>query len=457
MKKYSIVISLLLTHFAFSQNGTISNGGFENWSNQDLYDYPTQWHSSDRIQFIGSPAVTKSTDADAGIYSCQIGVTTTDEDTIIGGVFHGDAMNVLTAGIPYSIDFDEVRFQYKSDIPAGDTLRLFIVRFENGIPSIEIKAAVTGTNSSWTAGSVPVNIASQDSLFIGFLMTNPFGNDLPDPSAWARIDAVEMFANGAATTNVPDPGFEDWSVESTENPDEWYSYNALLSTYDWENATKTTDANSGSYAIEMATINDSINGGDTIPSFVSIAPIDFFGANTFTLLSYNASPSIFSGAYKYAASNGDQGFIEIEFFQSGNSIGSHTELFNDATTWQTFSSPLTISGQPDSLLLIAVSGNNPGSVLKLDDLVFSGGNVSLSEFETMNVSMFPNPAKSSVMIKAEGMYSIKIVDLMGHVVKFKNHANEAIELDISDLNSGTYFVKINSHESSTETLKLIVE
>lgn len=266
-----------------------------------------------------------------------------------------------------------------------------------------------------------------------------------------------MFTNVAATTNVPDPGFEDWSVESTENPDEWYSYNALLSTYDWENATKTTDANSGSYAIEMATINDSINGGDTIPSFVSIAPIDFFGANTFTLLSYNASPSIFSGAYKYAASNGDQGFIEIEFFQSGNSIGSHTELFNDATTWQTFSSPLTISGQPDSLLLIAVSGNNPGSVLKLDDLVFSGGNVSLSGFETMNVSMFPNPAKSSVMIKAEGMYSIKIVDLMGHVVKFKNHANEAIELDISDLNSGTYFVKINSHESSTETLKLIVE
>jgi hypothetical protein len=61
------------------------------------------------------------------------------------------------------------------------------------------------------------------------------------------------------------------------------------------------------------------------------------------------------------------------------------------------------------------------------------------------------------MIKAEGMYSIKIVDLMGHLVKFKNHANEAIELDISDLNSGTYFVKINSHESSTETLKLIVE
>jgi hypothetical protein len=118
---------------------------------------------------------------------------------------------------------------------------------------------------------------------------------------------------------------------------------------------------------------------------------------------------------------------------------------------------LTISGQPDSLLLIAFSGNNPGSVLKLDDLVFSGGNVSLSEFETMNVSMFPNPAKSSVMIKAEGMYSIKIVDLMGHLVKFKNHANEAIELDISDLNSGTYFVKINSHESSTETLKLIVE
>ena len=456
MKKYSVVISLLLTHFAFSQNGTITNGGFENWSNQDLYEYPVNWNTSDHIQFISSPTVTKSTDAQDGTFSCQIGVVEIDDDTLFGGVFHGDITNFYNAGIPYSDTFNEVRFQYKSDIPAGDTLVLFIIRFENGSSSAEIKEAVVGTNSNWTAGSVTVSNATQDSLFIGFLMNNPFGNNLPNPTAWARIDALEMYNNGTAVTNIPNPSFENWSTQTTENPNEWYSFNQFISGHGNENAIKTTDANTGSYAIELSTIIDLVFE-DTIPAVISIAPIGFFGANTFTLLSYNASPSIFSGAYKYAASNGDQGFIEIEFFQSGNSIGSHTELFNDATTWQTFSSPLTISGQPDSLLLIAFSGNNPGSVLKLDDLVFSGGNVSLSEFETMNVSMFPNPAKSSMMIMAEGMYSIKIVDLMGHVVKFKNHANEVIELDISDLNSGTYFVKINSHESSTETLKLIVE
>lgn len=61
MKKYSVVISLLLTHFAFSQNGMITNGGFENWSNQNLYEYPVNWNTSDHIQFISSPTVTKLT------------------------------------------------------------------------------------------------------------------------------------------------------------------------------------------------------------------------------------------------------------------------------------------------------------------------------------------------------------------------------------------------------------
>jgi hypothetical protein len=74
--------------------------------------------------------------------------------------------NFYNAGIPYSDTFNEVRFQYKSDIPAGDTLVLFIIRFENGSSSAEIKEAVVGTNSNWTAGSVTVSNATQDSLFI---------------------------------------------------------------------------------------------------------------------------------------------------------------------------------------------------------------------------------------------------------------------------------------------------
>ncbi|MDC3253140.1 T9SS type A sorting domain-containing protein [Crocinitomicaceae bacterium] len=454
MKNYSLVIGLFLAHFGFSHNGNIDNGSFENWNHQDLFDYPTNWNTSDHFQFNDNATITKSTDAQDGLYSSEIGVIETDDDTIIGGIFHGEFVD---AGIPYSDDFDEIRFQYKSDLPAGDTLSIFIIRYENGNSYEEIKQAIVGTRTNWTEGSVNFSQTTQDSLFVGFLMQNPSENSLPDPSAWVKIDAIEMYNNGTVVTNIPNASFEDWSTQQTEQPESWYTTNPILAGHGNENVIKTTDANTGTYAIELSTITDSLFG-DTIPAILSMAPIDLFAVEIFSKVPYNASPSSFSGAYKYVSnnSNNDAG-IEIEFFESGVSIGYHTEFFNETDTWQTFNSSLTISGQPDSILFVAYSGDNPGSTLKLDDLAFSGGNVSLDEFEAMNVSMFPNPATSSVMIKADGTYSCEIIDLTGHILKSHEHLNEAIKLDISDLNAGSYFVRITNGTSSVETLKLIIE
>lgn len=108
------------------------------------------------------------------------------------------------------------------------------------------------------------------------------------------------------------------------------------------------------------------------------------------------------------------------------------------------------------MLIYAFSGENTGSVLKLDDLSFSGGDVSIDEFASMNISMYPNPASSTVMIKAEGTYNYSIVDLTGNVLLSENNVNGAIQLDISNLSSGAYLVKINNSINS-ETHKLIVE
>lgn len=453
---YSLAVGILLATNLSAQNGNVVNGGFENWTDETIYDYPTLWQNSNQQEFQGNPTVTQSTDAQAGTYSCEIGVTTTAQDTIFGYVFHGGVgQNGPDAGIPYSDDFDEVRFQYKSDIPAGDTLMLLIIRFENGNSTMEAVEAAVGTNSNWTAGSANVSVNTQDSLFIGFVMGNPFGNNSPDPAAWARIDAVEMYNGGSAVTNIPDPGFEDWSSLSVENADDWYSINDLLAPQGLENAIKTIDANSGTYAIEMSTIVDPTSG-DTIASFISNAPVNLFGQNPFTAAPYNATPTTFSGAFKYSPGNGDQGAIQIEFFEAGVSIGSHVEVLDNQPSWQTFTSPLTITGTPDSLIFVAYSGDNPGSVLKLDDLAFTGGDVSLSEFATMNASMYPNPASSTVMIQAEGIYDYALIDLTGKIVKSDKEVNGAIELNISDLNTGAYVLKINNN-SSVETLKLIVE
>ncbi len=455
---YTTTIFVLMALGSFAQYGEFPNGGFENWSILDLYDYPTDWGNSNLDGYQGTSTINKSTDAQDGLYSCELFATTFGaQDTLFGFVFQGNlGGSGPTNGIAYTSNIDEVQFQYKCDLAVGDTLFVLAQRYlSNVLVGTYIVQAAVGTQSGWTAGSVSLPSGAQDELFLGFVLSNPLGNNIPTPGSWARIDNVSMHNAGIEVTNVPDPSFENWTNVSTENPDDWYTLNPILSVFGAENAIKTTDANTGSFAIEMTTTQPTL-GGDTITSILSFGAIDLSSSIPFAAEPYNATPTLFSGAYKYSPTGADQAFLQMIFYQGGLQIGADVQTINSTATWQTFSSPLTILSQPDSMLFVAISGDNPGSVLKLDDLSLSGGDVGLDEFSTMNVDIYPNPATTSVMIKAEGSFNYSILDLSGNVVMTENDLQGVIELDISHLSSGAYFVKINNaHRNGA--YKLIIE
>lgn len=458
MRQLYLIATLLFTSSSlFAQLGQIQNGGFENWTNSTLYEYPTQWGNSNSDEWRGAPTVLKSTDASGGTYSCEITAVQVGPDTLFGYVYHGGVgQSGPESGIAYTDVFNEVRFQYKSDIQVDDTLYMIYMRFASSV-MIEMNAlpAAYGTQSTWTQGSIALPSTPQDELFIGFVMGDPFNNVRPKPGSWVKLDDVQLFNTGIATTAIPDPGFEQWSTQTIETPDNWFTLDEMLAGEGIENAIKSLDANSGTYAVEMTTVQNMY--GDTIPSFISWGPIDFNAmGNPFLPSPYNATPTTFSGAYKYSPQNGDQANIQILFLQAGTPVGSHFETFNAAATYQTFTSPLTIGGTPDSIVFVAFSGDNPGSVLKLDDLSFSGGDVSLEEFEKMSVSLYPNPAKDVVMIQAEGDYNVIILDLAGNVVIKHEQMNGAQELNINSLSKGAYLVQI-TNSVKIETLRLIKE
>lgn len=455
---YTTTIFLLMALGSFAQYGQLPNGGFENWSNLDLFDYPTDWGNSNLDGYQGVPTITQSTDAQDGLYSCELFATTVGaQDTIFGFVYHGNLGLIgPTGGFPYTSNIDEVQFQYKCDLAVGDTLFVFAQRYLSGVlvGSYIVQAAV-GTQSTWTAGSVSLPSGAQDELFLSFVLGNPSGSTIPTPGSWARIDNVSMHNAGIEVTNVPDPSFENWTNVTTEDPDDWYTLNPMLSVLGAENAIKTTDANTGSFAIEMTTTQLAL-GGDTITSVLSLGAIDLSSSIPFAVAPYNANPTLFSGAYKYSPTGADQAFLQMIFYQGGLQIGADVQTINSTATWQTFSSALTILSQPDSILFVAISGDNPGSVLKLDDLSLSGGDVGLDEFSTMNVDIYPNPATTSVMIKAEGSFNYSIVNLSGKIIMMENDLNGAIELDINHISSGAYFVNVNN-DFKSESHKLIIE
>lgn len=458
MKKiYYLFLAFTISSLAYGQLGQIPNGGFENWSMSTLYDYPTQWGNSNSDEWRGLPTVIQSTDAPQGTYSCEITAAAIGPDTLFGYVYQGGiGQSGPDSGISYTDLFSEVRYQYKSDLNTGDTLYLLYMRFVSSVMvEMNILPAASGTVSTWTQGSIAVPANAQDELFIGFVLGDPFNGFRPMPGSWARIDDVHLYNAGIAQTDLPDFGFEQWSSQQLETADNWNTLNEMLAGEGIENANKSTDANSGSFAVEMTTVQNMY--GDTIPSFVSWGAINFGTmGNPFMPVPYNATPTTFSGAYKYAPQNGDQANIQVLFLQGGTMIGSHFETISAAATYQTFSAPLTIAGTPDSIVLVAFSGDNPGSVLLLDDLSFSGGDVSLEEFEKMSVSLYPNPSKDFVMVKSAGTFDVKFIDLAGNVVLEKKQINGANSINVSRLSRGAYVVQINNNEQ-VQSLRFIKE
>jgi len=352
-------------------------------------------------------------------------------------------------GVPYTSTFNTVKFYYKCDIPAGDSLYVLVMRFSSGVMTeMQVLPAATGQVNSWTQASVSLAANAQDELFFGFVMGDPINENYCAPGAWARIDNVQLYNGANAQTALPDYSFENWSSVSVESPDDWYTYNEMLAGMGLENINKTADANAGMYAAEMTTVQEPVYG-DTIPAMLSLADIN----SQTSLVPYNASPATFSGAYKYAPVNGDQAFIMVTFYNNGNVIGFQQQLIAAAASYTTFSLPLTIVGTPDSMMFFAHSGSNPGSVLKLDNLSLSGGNVSVDEFAKSALSVYPNPASVEVMVKAEGIYDLELINAQGATV-YANPQNSGVTIvDLLSFPSGTYFVRLqNADQIVTEKL-----
>lgn len=456
MKKIYIIAAGILVAASnmYAQNGNISNGGFEDWTDATLYNAPDVWLTSNNQFFEGVSNALQSSDAIDGTYSMELQVVEVNGDTITGYALHGTIGGASEKGIPYTDVFDEVRIQYKSDFAAGDSLYMYFIRFLAGAAvETQIVPIASGTISTWTLATANVGATIQDSLFIGFIAGSLGASD-PTPGSWARIDDVSLFNSGVETTTLPNHSFEDWTPVTAEDADNWTSFNSLLASSGLENVTKSTNANSGMYAARLEVGLDA--EGDTMSAFITNGEFDFNAFNPFVPIPYNASPTTFSGAYNYTPENAEQGSINLEFFEAGISIGIHLEILTATSGYSIFNVPLTLTGTPDSMSLIIYAGDELGTILLIDDLVLSGGDVSLNEFSSMNVSMYPNPASSTVMIKAEGTYDFTIVDLAGNVVLSNTSNNGAIKLNINNLSSGAYLVQINNAFKS-ETHKLIVE
>jgi len=248
-----------------------------------------------------------------------------------------------------------------------------------------------------------------------------------------------LFISGVSfsQSNTIDNGdFENWTTTSTTEADNWNSFNSLMVSIGApENLIKTTDAYNGTYAAQL--ITDSTLVG-IIPGIISN------GLDLGEGVAFSGSPTNFTGAYKYTNALNDTAFIYIEFTENGNTVGAqYLEELGNVNTYTTFNLPITLTGQPDTMIIVCSSGNQIGSTLYIDNFQLSGGNVDIVENTIPTIKIYPNPANKTInLISNTGAKKAKIISLNGKVVSSHSLNGFKSSIDVSTLNKGVYLVEI---------------
>ncbi len=103
--------------------------------------------------------------------------------------------------------------------------------------------------------------------------------------------------------------------------------------------------------------------------------------------------------------------------------------------------------------------DNPRTITVTADMTYTAtfaDGVGIDEVSLDEVSLYPNPATSTVTVRANGMEQVSIIDLNGRTVMTQRVNTETATFDLSALAKGTYFVRIVG-EQAAAVRKLVVK
>ena len=103
--------------------------------------------------------------------------------------------------------------------------------------------------------------------------------------------------------------------------------------------------------------------------------------------------------------------------------------------------------------------DNPRTITVTADMTYTAtfaDNVGIDEVSLDEVTLYPNPATSTVTVRAGGMEQVSVIDLNGRTVMSQRAADGTVTFDVSMLARGTYFVRIVG-EQAAAVRKLVLK
>jgi hypothetical protein len=259
---------------------------------------------------------------------------------------------------------------------------------------------------------------------------------------------------GAQT--IPNSGFENWVQQGPGMVPTAWGNNPT--------ATKSTDAHSGSFAVQCKTdsFTDPMGNVKIMPGILFLGMRGMGPNSNLPGSPFNIRPDSFVGWFKYAPKGQDAFKADVLFtkwnttWNKQDTIGKAVLMGDAAVNYTRFSIPVEYSSwaTPDSVQISFGSGNpqNPelGSTLIIDDISFvTKPNASVKELNNQ-LNVFPNPTNGTISINHNIAKTLDIYKLDGsHIKSYKIEGQETLQIDISYLSNGIYLISNNNNQHTT--------
>jgi len=459
---------------------SIPNSSFENWSQKTYYDDLDQFTTSNPLTYVATETanVTKTTDAHSGNYAAKMETIGSDGGPIPGAVFIGQiGEGAITGGVPFIERPDSIIGFAKYDIQTLDTAYVAVLFKLFGAPIGICFIQFTGAQNDWEEFTAPISwlvpVLPPDTMATVIVSSTIF--DLPIPGSTITVDDIHFTG---ITTPYPNGGFEDWTELSGEEPDEWFSSNVFTIGSSGSSVVKTEDSYQGTYASmlesKLTIIEDTMafvsNGqlGDDGP--IGGMPVDNI-------------PDKLTGYYKYFPDGPDTALVGVTLYRYNDNTGNTSVLDETilklpaASEYTAFELPVSYDQYPlpDTANIIFSAGNidndssyyGLGSILYVDELEITykppptaiENKLTKDDYKT-----YPNPAINRLNFEFTEAFQndidITILNLLGKSEQKETilaHKSQSFSLDISKLESGIYFYRVQSFGTEEFTGKFFVK
>ncbi|MBS3914131.1 MAG: T9SS type A sorting domain-containing protein [Bacteroidetes bacterium] len=454
--KNKYIVMLAIGGIAGFASAQMPNPDFENWTNV-VKNTPAGWTCfglNKKVTGIkGGNAVRLQSDP--------------KQQSGPGAVIYGNPDQNFSGGIAYSGRPDSAVGFFKIHMEAGDTAWYLVFLKHKGQFLSQNIFPLYGNDTSVfrrLAFAIPYSDTGlSDTLIIGVSSTNPNNRKL---QSVVFADSLQLIT-GSNKYAVPNGGFELWGTSSWDDLQGWYNSNAEYPNVLQKPVTKSTDRVYGSYAARITNVD--LGGGVYGYGYIlagrqgNDGPLPGFPVS--------GKDSMLYVNYKFYA-QGDTMNIGILMYENGNMVGNgFLRQWVSIPTYTQAAIPIAYipnySGTPDSAAVFCaafVGGGKPHgpSILTVDGFQLNTPLNAIRDMKKLNWELFPNPAQSTLYIKGDFIPAktlLNIYDLSGKCVlhcQSLEFANGILQLDISKLNSGLYFLNA-TQDSEVGNWQFVIE